>query len=146
MNRRLSLTGVVLLALLASAFVVLGLALLFGSYESPDPRDKFVPLDGFLLATLGVGLSAVSWQIATRLDVAKHIEGMSGLVFSFFGIPALLGLILSVWQAHHWPSGLPPSGLVWLALAVIETQAALIWLLVKGRRARKAAATNGKVT
>jgi hypothetical protein len=98
-----------------------------------------VPFDGFLITTLGIGIAVAACRIATKLGAVKGVEGFIGVFLSFFGIPAFLGLIISVWHEHNWPTGLPPGGLVWFTLAVLETMAVLVWLLIRGRRARKAA-------
>ncbi|HYL86275.1 MAG TPA: hypothetical protein VE263_18775 [Candidatus Angelobacter sp.] len=82
-------------------------------------------------------MAVAASPVAAKWGWTKPVEDVLGFVFSFFGISALLSLILSVWEQHHWPAGLPPSGVVWFALAVLETMAALVWLLTKARRARK---------
>jgi hypothetical protein len=141
MNKTFSLIGVVLLAFLASAPVIVGFLVSFRTYDSVDPRDTSVAFYGFLMTTLGVGITVASCRIATKLGAAaaKGVEGFIGVFLSFFGIPAFLALITSVWYEHKWPTGLPPGGLVWFSLAVLETMAVLVWLLIRGRRARKAA-------
>lgn len=138
MKKALSLVGVVFLAFLASALAVLGFTVSFRTYDSVDARDASVPFDGFLMTTVGIGIAVAACRIAAKLGAAKGVEGFIGVLLSFFGIPAFLGLIVSVWYQHKWPGGLPPARLVWFALAVLETMAAVVWLLVRDRRARKA--------
>jgi hypothetical protein len=96
-----------------------------------------VPFDGFLITTLGIGIAVAACRIATKLGAVKGVEGFIGVFLSFFGIAAFLSLIISVYYQHNWPGGLPPAGLVWFSLAVLETMATLVWLLVQDRRARK---------
>src|SRR5690348_11869715 len=141
MNKAFSLIGVVLLAFLASALVVVGFLVSFRTYDSLDPRDTSVPFYGFLMTTVGVGITVAACRIATKLGsaVTKGVEAFIGVFLSFFGIPAFLILITSVWYEHKWPTGLPPGGLAWFSLAVLETMAVLVWLLIRGRRTRKAA-------
>jgi hypothetical protein len=107
-----SYIGVGLLAFLASALVILGLILSFMMHDSVDPRDGSVPWEGFLMATLGIGVAVAACRIAARLGAAKPVEDVLGLVFSFFGIPGLLDLIASLWERPKSPSGLPRGGLV----------------------------------
>jgi hypothetical protein len=139
MNKVFSLIGVVLLAFLASVLVIVGFLVSFRTYDSFDPRDTSVPFYRFPMTTLGVGITVVACRIATKLSAAaaKGVEGFIGVFLSFFGIAAFLSLIISVYYQHNWPGGLPPAGLVWFSLAVLETMATLVWLLVQDRRARK---------
>ena len=139
MMRALSLIEVILLAVLASALTIVGVLVSFRTFDSVDAFDASVPFDGFLMTTVGIGIAVVACRFAAKLGVAKGIEGFIGVFLSFFGIPAFLTLIVSVWHQHKWPGGLPPTGLVWFALAILETMATLVWLLVRDRRARKAA-------
>jgi predicted small integral membrane protein len=137
MKKALSWIGVALLVFLASALVFTGLAISLRTQDPVDPRDTSVPFEGFLMVTLGIGIAVAASPVATKWGWTKPVEDVLGFVLSFFGISALLSLIMSVWEQHRWPAGLPPSGLVWFALAVLETMAALVWLLTKARRARK---------
>ena len=140
MKKALSLIGVILLALVASALTVVGFLVSFRTFDSLDALNASVPFDGFLVTTFGIGIAVVACCIATKLGAAKGIEGFIGAFLSFFAIPAFLSLIVSVWYEHKWPGGLPPAGLVWFALAILETMATLVWLLVRDRRAKRAAA------
>lgn len=140
MKKALSLIGVTLLAFLASVLTVLGFLVSFRTFDSLDALNASVPFDGFLMTTVGIGIALAACRIAAKLGAAKGVEGFIGVFLSFFGIPAFLTLIVSVWYQHKWPGLLPPAGLVWFALAILETMAMLVWLLVRGRRARKAAA------
>lgn len=133
--------GVALVAFLATALAILGFMVSFRTYDSVDLRNASVPFDGFLMTTVGIGIAMAACHLATKLSAAKGIEAFVGVFLSFFGIPAFLTLIISVWYEHKWPGGLPPAGLVWFALAVLETMAAVVWLLVRDRRARKASVT-----
>lgn len=130
-----------MLAFLASALTVLGFLVSFRTFDSVDALDASVPFEGFLMTTVGIGIAVVTCRLAAKLGVAKGVEGFIGVFLSFFGIPAFLTLIVSVGYQHKWPGVLPPAGLVWFALAILETMATLIWLLVRDRRARKAAAS-----
>ena len=129
-----------MLAFLASALTVVGFLVSFRTFDSLDALDAFVPFDGFLMTTAGIGIAVAACRMATELGAAKGVEGFIGVFLSFFGIPAFLSLLVSVWRQHKWPGIRPPAGLVWFALAILETMATLVWLLVRGRRARKAAA------
>jgi len=137
MSKALALIAVVALALFACLLVFVGLAISLRTQDSSDPRDASVPLTGFLITTVGAGVSVAACRIAAKLGAAKSVEGVVGFFFSFFGISALISLAMFAWQQHTWPSGLPPSGLVWFTLAVPETMAVLIWLLTRDKRARK---------
>ena len=130
-----------MLAFLASALTALGFLVSFRTFDSVDALDASVPFEGFLMTTVGIGIAVVTCRLAAKLGVAKGVEGFIGVFLSFFGIPAFLTLIVSVGYQHKWPGVLPPAGLVWFALAILETMATLIWLLVRDRRARKAAAS-----
>ena len=123
---------------LGVVLLTVGLIVPLRTYDSTDPRDSAVPFEGFLMVTLGVGIAVAACRIAARLGASKGVEDVLGLAFSFFGIPAFLSLIVSIWYQHKWPGGLPPAGLAWFALAVLETTATLVWLLMRNRRARKA--------
>lgn len=140
MTKVLSLIGVSLLAFLASALVYVGLAISSRTYGSTDPRDASVPWVGFLLATLGIGVAVASCRIAAKLEAARAIENLLGLVFAFFGIPGLFNLVLSLWGLRKSPTRLPPPRVIWFGLAVLETLAALVWLMMKHKRERKASA------
>ncbi len=140
MTKGLSFAGVGLLAFLASALVILGLVLSFVTHDSVDPRDASVPWEGFLMATLGIEVAVATCRIAARLGAAKPVEDVLGLVFSFFGILGFLSLIVSLWEQPKSPSGLPPGAVIWFALALLETLAALLWLLAEPKRERKAGA------
>jgi hypothetical protein len=138
MSKVLSLTGVVLLAFFASALVFVGLNISMRTQDSIDPRDAFVPFDGFLMTTVGTGLAVAACRIAAKLDAAKAVEGFVGVFLSFFGIPAFLSLIISAWYRHSWPDRLPPAGVFWFGLSALEIMLGVIWLLMKDRQARKA--------
>lgn len=138
MTKTLSLIGVSLLAFLAIALMYVGLAISSRTYGSTDPRALSVPWVGFLMATLGIGMGVASSQIAAKLGAARGIENLLGLVFAFFGISGLFNLVLSLWNLPKSASGLPSAGVVWFGLAVLETVAALVWLMRKHRREGKA--------
>jgi hypothetical protein len=138
MTKTLSLIGVSLLAFLAIALVYVGLAISSRTYGSTDPRDLSVPWVGFLMATLGIGVGVASSRIAAKLGAARGIENLLALVFAFFGISGLFNLVLSLWNLRKSASGLPPAGAVWFGLAVLETVAALVWLMRKHKREGKA--------
>lgn len=140
MKKALSWTGVILLAFLASALAVVGFLVSFRTFDSVDALDASVPFDGFLMTTVGIGIAVAACRMAAKLGAAKGVEGFIGVCLTFFGLPAFLSLIISVWYQHKWPGGWPPAGLVWFALAVLETMAMLVWLLMRDRRAKRAAA------
>ena len=141
MKKAFSLIGVILLAFLASVLTVLGFLVSFRTFDSLDALDASVPFDGFLMTSVGIGIAVVACRLAAKLGAAKGVEGFIGVFLAFFGIPAFLSLIVSVWSQHKWPGILPPAGLVWFALAILETMGVVVWLLVRDRRARRASVT-----
>jgi hypothetical protein len=137
MKKSLSLVGAVLLAFLASALVYGGFAISLRTYDSTDPRDASVPWTGFLLVTLGIGVALASSRIAAKFGAARPIENLVAFVFAFFGISGLFNLVLLLWDLPKSATRLPPAGVVWFGLAVLEATAALVWLMVKHKRERK---------
>lgn len=136
-----SYIGLGLLVFLACALVIVGLILPIRTYNSTDPRDSAVPFEGFLMATLGVGTAVAACRNAARLGASKGVEDVLGLAFSFFGIPGFIGLIGTLWEEPKSATGLPSTEVFWFAITVLEIVAVLVWLLAKGRRARKAVVT-----
>lgn len=115
MKKALSWTGVILLAFLASALAVVGFLVSFRTFDSVDALDASVPFDGFLMTTVGIGIAVAACRMAAKLGAAKGVEGFLGVVLTFFGLPAFLSLIISVWYQPKWPGGWPPARLVWFA-------------------------------
>jgi hypothetical protein len=138
MSKALSLIGVVLLAFLAIALVFVGINISLRTQGSVDPRDASVPFVGFLTTTLGIGVAVAACRIAAKLGAAKAVEGFVGVFLSFLGIPPFLSLIISAWYQHSWPDRLPPAGVFWFDLSALEVILAVVWLLLKDSRARKA--------
>lgn len=135
--------GLGLLVFLACALVIVGLIMPLMTGDSTNPRDSAVPFDGFLIVTLGVGIAVAACRIAAKLGAAKGVETVLGLVFSFFAIPAIASLIASLWERPKSPTGLPSTEVFWFAVSVLETAAVILWLLAKGKRAKKASDTVG---
>lgn len=126
---------------LGVVLLTVGLIVPLRTYDSTDPRDSAVPFEGFLMVTLGVGIAVAACRIAARLGASKGVEDVLGLAFSFFGIPGFIGLIATLWEEPKSATGLPSTGVFWFAITVLEIVAVLVWLLAKGRRARKAVVT-----
>lgn len=130
----------ILLAFPARALAVVGFLVSFRTFDSVDALDASTRFAGFLMTTVGFGIVVAVCRMAAKLGAAKGVEGCIGVFLTFFGLPAFLSLIISVWYRHERPGGLPPAGLIWFALAVLETMATLVWLWVRDKRAKRAAA------
>lgn len=93
------------------------------------------------MVTFGVGIAVAACRIAARLSAAKGVESVLGMAFSFFGIPGFVGLVATLWEEPKSPTRLPSPGVFWLAISVLEVVCVLVWLLARGRRARRASVT-----
>lgn len=137
-NAPASYIGLGLLVFLACALTILGLILSFWTLDSTGPRDSAGPFEAFLMVTLGVGIAVAASRIAAKLSASKGVENVLGMAFSYFGIPGFIGLVTTLWEEPKSATGLPSTGVFWLGVSVLEIVAVVIWLLVKGRRTKKA--------
>ena len=135
-----SYIGAGLLVFIACALVILGIALTFYPADSSDPRNARAPFEGFLMTTVGIGVSVAAYRFAAKLGASKPVKDVLELVLglgSIFGIVILLEEGVIALREGRATLGLSlPSGRIWCALAALETLAALVWLVTTARRAR----------
>jgi hypothetical protein len=70
-----------------------------------------------------------------KLGATKGVEGFIGVFLSFFGIPAFLSLIVSVWHQHKWPGVQPPG-----QTCLVCWNDGHVGLVIRDRRAKRTAA------
>lgn len=131
--------GAGLLCFLACGMVIIGFALFLyppGSGASVDPWSS--PL-GFLLATLGMGAGLVANRMTKQPALQEAVQLIVGLITSICAIAGLMNFIYFLLPATADPGTPYPGGSdLWFTLATLEAMALVIWLIVTGRRARKA--------
>lgn len=128
--------GLVVLVFLACGLTILGVALTLFSSNGPDAANRALPFYGFLMATAGVGLSAVSFRVARNLGVNKPITDMLQLALLFpalFGVVDLLVITYDAVKSTPAARSSFPSQL-WCTFAGLEALAILIWLTRSYRR------------
>lgn len=109
-----------------------------GSGDSIDPWSSPI---GFLLATLGMGVGLAANRMAKQPALQEAVQLVVGVITSFCAIAGAMDFIYSLLPAPATadPSSSYPGGSdFWFRLATLEAVALVIWLVVTGRRAKKA--------
>lgn len=122
--------GIGVLVFAACALTILGYALALMP-DSGNPGKQSAQFYGFLMATLGAGLSVVCYKWARKLGIAKGVskilEPMLGLC-STVVILALIILSSTKFFATRTPVSPRLTVGIWAAFAAIQDLAILIWL------------------
>ena len=135
---------VVFLVFLASGLTLCGVA---GTVYplSSDSSNRLVPFYGFLMATMGAGLSVISHRIARKVGVGAPVARILELVLGLSSILVTLALIVfcgARFVAMQTPTSIQPELGVWTVLAGLDALAALVWMNWSVRRDRPVPVVN----
>lgn len=133
--------GAGLLCFLACGMLIIGFAFFLNPPGSGDSVDSWSSPIGFLLATLGMGAGLAANRMAKQPALQEAVQLIVGLITSICAIAGVMNFIYYLLPAPATTDpGTPyPGGSdLWFTLAALEAMALVIWLIVTGRRAKKA--------